>query len=213
MTSYGVTFDIQQPEHYDRTQIAIRILIIVVASILAGALGWISGALYLGVPVLAAILISQKGGATYFAESEQNMTLWLRYIVAIYAYLGLLTDKLPNEDPRQTMRLDVTPAGDPTAGGVLVRIITAIPHAIVLALLGVVAAVLIIVAAITILVNETVPEGIYGFLRGYLRWQARVYGYLAGLVQEYPPFAFDTGAENVGAPRLRSGDGPESQAP
>jgi len=213
MTSYGVTFDIQQPEHYDRTQIAIRILIIVVASILAGALGWISGALYLGVPVLAAILISQKGGATYFAESEQNMTLWLRYIVAIYAYLGLLTDKLPNEDPRQTMRLDVTPAGDPTAGGVLVRIITAIPHAIVLALLGVVAAVLIIVAAITILVNETVPEGIYGFLRGYLRWQARVYGYLAGLVQEYPPFAFDTGNEGAAALPLRSGDGPESQAP
>ena len=213
MTSYGVAFDIERPESYDRTQIVIRILIIIVASILAGALGWISGALYLAVPVLAAILISQKGAATYFAESEQNMTLWLRYVVAAYAYLGMLTDKLPNEDPRQTMRFEVTPSGEPTAGGVLVRIITAIPHAIVLALLGVIAAVLIIVAAIMILVNESFPEAIYGYLRGYLRWQARVYGYLAGLVQEYPPFAFDTGADITGAPQLRSGDGSESPTP
>ena len=213
MTSYGVTFDIERPESYDRMQVVIRILIIVVASILAGALGWISCALYLAVPVLAAILISQKGAATYFAESEQNMTLWLRYVIAIYAYLGLLTDKLPNEDPRQTMRFDVTPSGEPTTGGVLVRIITVIPHAIVLALLGVVAAILIVVAAIMILVNESFPEGIYGYLRGYLRWQARVYAYLAGLVQEYPPFAFDTGTEGTGAPRLRSGEGSESPAP
>jgi hypothetical protein len=206
MTSYGVTFDIERPLRYDRTQVLIRILIIVVASILAGALGWISTGLYLALPVLAAILISQKGAARYLAESEQNMTLWLRYIIAAYAYLGLLTDKLPNEDPHRTLRFEVTPSGDPTPGGVLVRIITAIPHAIVLGLLGVVAAVLIVVAAIMILVNESVPEGIHSFLRGYLRWQARVYVYLAGLVQEYPPFSFDIGPEGAGTPRLPSGD-------
>ena len=116
MTSYGVTFDIQQPERYDRTQIAIRILILIVGSLLVAALGWIHGALYLAIPVLAAILISQKGAQTYFAESEQNMAMWLRYIVAAYAYLGLLTDKLPNEDPRQTLRFEIAPSGEPTEG-------------------------------------------------------------------------------------------------
>jgi hypothetical protein len=199
MASYGVTFDIGRQERYDRTQVAIRLLIVIVLSVLLGALGWVNGALYLGIPVLAAILISQKGAQTYFAESEQNMTLWLRYIVAFYAYLGLLTDKLPNEDPRQTLRFEVTPAGEPTAGGVLVRIITAIPHAIVLGLLGIVAVVLLVVAAVMIVVQESYPEGIFGFLRGYLRWQVRLYAYLAGLVQEYPPFALDTGEEAPGA--------------
>ena len=211
MAAYGATFDIDHQATYDRTQVVIRILIVLVLSILAGALGWVSGALYLGIPVLAAILISQKGAKQYHAESEENMTLWLRYIVAFYAYLGLLTDKLPNEDPRQTLRFDVAPAGDPTAGGVLVRIITAIPHAIVLALLSIVAAVLIVIAAIMILVNESYPEGIFNFLRGYLRWQVRVYAYLAGLVQEYPPFALDTGPESPVVPQLPSGEG--SQAP
>lgn len=210
MAAYGTTFDIEHQEKYDRTQVAIRILIVIVLSILAGAIGWIFGALYLAIPVLAAILISQKGAKQYHDESEQNMTMWLRYVVAFYAYLGLLTDKLPNEDPRQTLRFDVTPAGEPTAGGVLVRIITAIPHAIVLGLLGIVAGVLIVIAAIMIVVNESYPEGIFSFLRGYLRWQVRVYAYLAGLVQEYPPFALDTGPESPAVPQLPAGEGSQT---
>jgi hypothetical protein len=210
MAAYGATFDIEHQEKYDRTQVAIRILIVIVLSILAGAIGWIFGALYLAIPVLAAILISQKGAKQYHAESEENMTMWLRYVVAFYAYLGLLTDKLPNEDPRQTLRFDVAPAGEPTAGGVLVRIITAIPHGIVLGLLGIVAGVLVIIAAIIILVGETYPEGIFNFLRGYLRWQVRVYAYLAGLVQEYPPFALDTGPESPAMPQLPAGEVPQS---
>jgi hypothetical protein len=93
-----------------------------------------------------------------------------------------------------------------------VRIITAIPHAIVLAILGVVAAILAIIAAVMILVGESYPEGIFDFLRGYVRWQARVYAYLAGLVDEYPPFAFDTGSESA-IPQLPAGDASQPQAP
>jgi hypothetical protein len=211
MAAYGATFDIKPQETYDRTQVVIRILILIVLSILAGAFGWISGALYIGIPVVAAILISQKGAQTYFAESEQNITLWLRYVVAFYAYMGLLTDKLPNQDLNEIVRFEVTPAGEPSPGNVLVRIITAIPHAIVLGLLGIVAFVLLVIAAIMILAGETYPEGIFNFLRGYLRWQARLYAYMAGLVQDYPPFALDTGPEGPStAPP--SGDGPQPQA-
>lgn len=210
--AYGVTFDIDHQETYDRTQVFIRILIVIVLSILAGAIGWISGALYIGLPVLAAILISQKGAKTYLAESEQNMTLWLRYIVGFYAYMGILTDKLPNKE-QHIVRFAIAPAGEPTAGGVLVRIITAIPHAIVLAILGIVAVILLLIAAIMVLVQESYPEGIFNFLRGYLRWHARLFAYLAGLVQDYPPFALDTGPESPGAPAPSAPEGPQPQAP
>ena len=210
MATYGATFDIDRPAHHDRTQIIIRLLLMIVLSILAGSLGWAHGALYIALPVLGAILISQKGAKQYHAEAEQNVTLWLRYVVAFDSYIWLLTDKLPNEDPRATLRFEVTPSGEPTAGGVLLRIITAIPHAIVLAILGVVAVVLAIIAAIMVLVGESYPEGIFNFLRGYVRWQARVYAYMAGLVDEYPPFALDTGSESASIPQLPSGD---AQAP
>ena len=210
MATYGATFNIDRQETYDRTQVAIRLLIILVLSII-GALGWANGLLYLGIPVVAAVLISQKSAKTYLAESEQNITLWLRYIISFYAFIGLLTDKLPTKDSRETVRFEVTPAGEPTAGNVLLRIILAIPHAIVLALLGIVAFVLLVIAAVMVVVGESYPEGIFGFLRGYLRWQVRLFVYLAGLVEEYPPFALDTG-EEAGTPMLPAGDGSPTTA-
>ncbi|MHB8377176.1 MAG: DUF4389 domain-containing protein [Dehalococcoidia bacterium] len=211
MATYGATFDIDHQPSYDRTQVVIRILILIVLSILGGALGWLHGALYLAVPVLAAVLISQKGAQTYIAESGRTIKLWLAYLFAFYAYLGLLTDRLPGDDPQKVIRFDVTAAGEPTAGNVLLRIILAIPHAIVLALLGIIAFVLIVIAAVMILVNESYPEGIFNFLRGYLRWQVRLYAYLGGLVQEYPPFALDTGSEAPPASATPAGDGSQPQ--
>jgi hypothetical protein len=196
MAAYPVIFDINKPEQFDRMQIVIRILIVVILSIL-GIFGLISGLIWLGIPVLAAILISQKGAERYHAEADQDIKKWLGYIVGAYAYLGLLTDKLPNEPVNQVLRFEIRPTGTPSVGQALLRIILGIPHAIVLGILGIVAAFLILVAAIMILIQESYPEGIYNFLRGYMRWYVRVLGYMASLVDEYPPFALDTGSETM----------------
>jgi hypothetical protein len=195
MASYPAVFDIQQQESYDRVQVVIRIVVVIISSILAGILGWFFGLLYLAIPVLAAVMIAQKGAQQYLAESDDNMKSWLRWITALSAWFVMLTDRLPNQDPKETMRFDVTPDGEPSAGNVLLRIILAIPHAIVLGLLGIVAGILIIIAGIMVLIQEKYPEGIFTFLRGYLRWNVRMYVYLAGLAQAYPPFALDTGPE------------------
>jgi hypothetical protein len=197
--AHGVIFDINQQEKYDRVHVVIRVVILIISSILAGIIGWVFGLAYLAVPVVAAILIAQKGAQKYFDEVDDNMAMWLRYLFAIYAYLAMLTDKLPNEDPKTYMRFDAAPAGTPSAGAVLLRIILAIPHAIVLGLLGIVAGILVIIAAIMVLIQETYPNGIFDFLRGYARWNARMYAYLAGFTQDYPPFAFDTGPEGGAA--------------
>lgn len=201
MASYGVIFDINQQERYDRVQIAIRVLIVVIVSLLSTVLGWLYGLIWLGIPVVAAILIAQKGGATYLREADDGMKKWLRFIIAFWAYMAILTDRLPNQDPRETLRFETTSDGEPTAGGVLLRIITTIPHWIVLGFIGIVYWVLLIVAAIMVLIQEKYPEGIFTFQRGYMRWSVRVLGYMAGLVQEYPPFAFDTGPEGGAAPQ------------
>ena len=214
MAAYPVTFDIQQQAKYNRTHVFIRIVLFVVVGVLFSfvqPLSSVSGLFYLAVPVVAAILIAQKGAATYLAERENNMAKWLRWLFALSAYVSMLTDRLPNQDPKETLRFEVTPAGEPTAGSVLLRIILAIPHAIVLALLGIVAGILIIIAAIMVLVQEHYPAGIFNFLRGYERWNARVYGYMAGFAQEYPPFAFDTGPE--GPEAVMAGVAPSPQPP
>jgi hypothetical protein len=197
MATYGATFDIAPPEKFNRVQIAIRILIVVVLSILGGVVGWLYGVVYLAIPVVAAILISQRGAEGYLAEGNDTMTKWLRYLLAFYGYMSLLTDRLPNEEPKETLHFEVAASGSPTAGSTLLRIILAIPSAFVLGLLGIVAAVLILVAAIMILIQETYPVGIYNYLRGVLRWQARLLAYMASLVDEYPPFALDMESEGT----------------
>ena len=199
MATYGATFDIDRPETFNRVHVVIRVLGIIILSLLAGALGWIFGALYLIVPLLAAVLISQKGAERYLNESPETMTRWLRYIIAFYSYMLLLTDKLPNENPEQYLRFNVSPNGSPSAGNALLRIILAIPSAFVLIILSVIGAVLGLIAAVMILINETYPAGMFGFLRGLVRWEARLLAYLASLVDGYPPFALDTGSDGSAA--------------
>lgn len=200
MAAYPATFDIERPERFARSQLALRLVLVVVLSAV-GVLSGIEMVLYLGVPVLAAILISQKGAARYHDEANANMTSWLRFTVGAYAYLALLTDKLPGDAAAgPNSQFEVTPTGTPTVGGTLVRIILAIPHAIVLAVLGVVAGLLIIFAAVMILVRQSYPSPVYNFLRGYVRWQARLLAYMSALVDEYPPFSLSNGGDAAAAP-------------
>jgi hypothetical protein len=201
MATYAATFDIEQPERFDRTHVVIRVLVVIILTLLGGAIGWAYGVLYLALPVLAAVMISQKGTEAYFAEAGDNITKWLRYVVAFQAYMFLLTDHLPNERIQEFMHFDVEPEGDASPGGALLRILLAIPSLLVLAVLSLFGALLALIAGFLILFEERYPEDIYGLLRGLVRWSARLLAYLAALVEEYPPFAIDTRPQGlVGGP-------------
>ena len=194
-TSYPVTFDVDRPEKFERPQVFLRILVAVILSILGGALGWIFGLVYLVLPVVAAIFVSQKGGEKYLAEDGPRVTGWLRWIVSFYAYLGILTDRFPTEKPEEIVRFEVQTSGTPTVGSALLRLIYSIPSALVLSILAIVSAVIWVIAAVMVLVQEDYPDGLYNFQRGILRWEARLLGYHASLVEQYPPFALDTEPE------------------
>ncbi len=189
MAAYPVTFDIgAPPEKFQRPQLILRLLLYFLV-------GWVLGLVY-WLPVLSAIFISQKGSAKFLEEDGPRVTGWLRWLMALYAYLGLTTDRTPfAEDPGQIIRFEVKPQGTPTVGSALLRLIFSIPSYFVLSLIGIVAFVLWLVAAVYILIQETYPKGILDFFRGYLRWEARLLGYHASLVDQYPPFALETGPE------------------
>ena len=194
---YPVTFELDRPPKIGREQVLLRILILVLASWVLGSGGWL-GLIALGLPVVAAILISQKGGARYLTEDGDRVTGWVTFIVGVLAYVGLLTEELPGGG-RKPIRLNVVRSGSPTVGSALLRIVLAIPSAIVIAVIGIAGWVVWVVAAISILVNETYPESLWNFQCGVVRWEARLLVYLASLVEEYPPFAFDTGPAGVPA--------------
>jgi len=191
-TAYPVTFDVDRPEKFERPQVFLRILVaVIVYTVASGILGLV----YLAVPAVAAVFVSQKGGEKYLAEDGPRVTGWLRWIVSFYAYLGILTDRFPTEKPEEIVRFEVQTGGTPTVGSALLRLIYSIPSAIVLAILSIVSAVIWLIAAVMVLIQESYPEGLYDFQRGILRWEARLLGYHASLVEQYPPFALDTEPE------------------
>jgi len=71
---------------------------------------------------------------------------------------------------------------------VLVRIILAIPHIVVLWVLGIAADVVALICWFAALVTGRLPSGLAEFQVGYLRWQTRFYAYLFLLTDVYPPF-------------------------
>lgn len=189
--AYAATFDVTPPQTFDKAQVVLRVLIILVIAILQiGSI--IFGGMYLILPVVAAVMIAQKGAQRYLEEAERGPVTWLRYLIGFYSYMALASDKMPFEHPEE-VNLKVQPTGAPTVGSALLRIILAIPHAIVLGIIGIAFAVVWIIAAISILISGSYPEWAQNFIRGYLRWNARLFAYLASLVDEYPPFSFQNG--------------------
>lgn len=72
-----------------------------------------------------------------------------------------------------------------------------IPHGFCLAVYGIAAAFVMIAAWISVLFTGSYPRGMFDFVVGLHRWQARVWAYLAFLTDIYPPFSGAESAESV----------------
>jgi hypothetical protein len=187
-----VSFDVERPPAFQRAHVFLRVALLIV-------IGWVGhpfGLLWLGVPVVAAILVSQKGGGRYLDADGPKITYVLGWIVAAIAYLALLTDQFPGRI-EEGVRFEVERSGSPTVSSALLRILYAIPSLIVLALLLLVGAFVWLLAVVLILVNERYPESAWRFLYGIVRWEANVLAYVASLTDRYPPFALQNGSQSA----------------
>jgi hypothetical protein len=201
MTGYPVFFSVARPERFDRVQIALRVAILVVLSLVGSSLGALFALLYLALPIIAAVALGERGHARFLAEDAPRLARGLRWIMSAFAYMTLLTDRLPSNEADDGVRFDIEPgawpapagAGGASAMGALARIVTGLPSALVLGFLSIASWFVWLVAAVMILLTERYPEALYDFQCGVLRWQARLLGYLVSLVEAYPPFAFDAG--------------------
>jgi hypothetical protein len=195
VNAYPVAFEVERPRVFQRAHVFLRVALLIV-------IGWVGhpfGLLWLGVPVVAAILVAQKGGQRYLDEDGPMLTRILGWIVALLAYLALVTDGLPSRD-EQAVWFEVERSGSPTLGSALLRILYAIPSLIVLALLIVVGAIVWLLAVVLVLVNERYPDSARRFLCGIVRWEANVLAYLASLTDRYPPFSLAGSSLSSAAP-------------
>jgi hypothetical protein len=202
-SDYPVQFSVDYPEReLNRLTTAFRIIVAIPIFIVAGALGR-EGASYGHTHGAATFALG--GGVLFFAPLlmivfRQKYPRWwydwnlelLRFTNRIAAYLALMDDRYPSTDERQSVRLDF-PYPDAQRGLnrwlPLVKWLLAIPHYVVLVLLGIAAIVCVIFAWFAILFTGRYPRGLFEFVEGVIRWSNRVTGYAFVLVtDEYPPF-------------------------
>jgi hypothetical protein len=186
-STYPVSFDLNRPETMSRAHVFLRIALLILVSWIAGSGGGV-GLVYLAVPVVAAILIARKGGDRYVTEDGARITGWLSFIVGVLAYLALVTDELPG-GARQAVHFEIVRSGSPTVGSALLRMLKAIPSAVVLFLISLISSIVALIAALSILATEHYPERLWNFQRDVVRFEARLLGYLASLVEMYPPYS------------------------
>ena len=187
MSESPVAFDVERPPAFDRAHVVLRIGVLIV-------FGWIGhplGLLWLGLPAVAAFLVSRKGGERYVGEDGPTVAAALNWVLDLVAYVALLTDRLPGGE-KHPVRFEVEPTASPTVRSALLRILYAIPSVIVLSILTFVGAVVWAIAMVLVLVDGRYPPGMWRFLFGIVQWEARLVAYLASLVDEYPPFRLDT---------------------
>ena len=202
---YPVQFDVDYPEGgRNRLSALVRILLAIPIGIV---LMFVSGYIDIGDAKLSAIINPfTAGGVLWIAVllmilfREKYPRWWfnwnlefLRFGARFEAFLFLLRDEYPSTDEEQSVHLDIAyPDVKEQLNRFLpiIKWLLAIPHYIVLAVLGVIALIVTILAWLTILLTGTYPRGMFNYVVGVSRWAYRVGAYAFLLTTDrYPPFS------------------------
>jgi hypothetical protein len=184
--AYPVEFDVEYPEAPQRWMILIRWLLAIPHLIIVGVLELVAQVFWL-IGIFVILFTGRLPGG--MAELIEG---WLRWTNNAMAYV-LFLDRYPpfsmadGEYPGVTTR--VSRLEQPHRWLPLVKWLLAIPHYIVLAVLGFVAYFVVIWLVVAVLVTGQYPRPAFDYLVGVGRWTTRVSAYVFLLVDDYPPFS------------------------
>jgi hypothetical protein len=181
-TGYPVQFSVDYPDRpLNRLSTAFRTILVIPIAILLSTL---SGGVLFFAPLLM-ILFRRKYPRWWF---DWNLELQ-RFTNRVGIYLSLMDDRYPATDDHQSVHLDYSYPEHLNRWLPLVKWFLAIPHYIVLFFLDYALFFVVIVTWFAILVTGRYPRGMFGFVEGVIRWNARVTAYTLTLVTDrYPPF-------------------------
>lgn len=120
-----------------------------------------------------------------------------RWSARVAGYYVGLTDMYPPfslaDSPSYPVRVTFDYPQQSTRGwaiplAIYVKELILIPHLIALYVMQIVVELMMLAAWAPVLLKGEYPQWAFSFNTGYIRWALRVYGYLLGLSDRYPPF-------------------------
>lgn len=133
----------------------------------------------------------RPGSERSWADHSLVLAL-IRFSTRVSAYLCLLRDEYPSTDEDQAVHIALPCPDAPRELNrwlPLIKWLLALPHYLVLAVLGITACVVVLIAWCAILLTARYPRTLFDFVVGVLRWGLRVTAYALLLTTDrYPPF-------------------------
>ncbi len=183
---YPLRYGVEYPERLSRLLIFVKWLLAIPHFVALYLLSLLSGLLTF--IAFFAILFTRR-----YPRGMFDIVVGVnRWNANVNAYVGLLRDEYPpfSWDPGQyAVAYEVDYPEQLSRWMPLVKWLLAIPHIVVLALLGIVAFFVYVIGWFAILVTGRFPRGMFEFLVGVSRWQLRVNAYAYLLTDQYPPFS------------------------
>jgi len=190
---YPVVFEAVYPERLSRWKTLLRIFLAIPVLIFWGVVSGASQA------VVAAswLAIIVRG----------HIPRWLfDFLVALYrweyralSYVLLLTEVYPPFEGDYPIGFDVRYPERLARWKVLIwKLITALPHFIIVAILAITVVLVTIVAWFYALIAGRYPQGLFDYVAGVIRWGVRVNAYFLSLTDEFPPFNLSATAGPAG---------------
>ncbi|MFL5758310.1 MAG: DUF4389 domain-containing protein [Thermomicrobiales bacterium] len=187
-TQPTLQFDVLYPDRLSRLLIFVKWLLAIphyfvlvllgIASVFVTLIAWI------------AILIS----GNYPRGLFEFQVMVLQWGARVTGYVDLWTDVYPpfgEEGHPVNLSLEYPPHLSRLLNFIfIIKWILAIPHFIILYILGIVSRVITLIAFFAILITGRYPRSMFDFQVGFYRWSYRVTAYVGLMTDAYPPFNF-----------------------
>jgi hypothetical protein len=188
-SGYPVTYSLDEPASLSRWLWLFKGLLIIPHLIVLWVLGFVS--YFVSFFMWIAILITGKRPRGLF-DFTLGVNRWSMRVIAYYAHM---TDRYPpfSMDDRDDYPMRLTAEFDPSANRLTTffRWILAIPHWIIVGVLGFVSSVVMFIHIIYVVIFGKPHPEMFKLLVGINRWTARETLYSLLITDQYPPFSLD----------------------
>jgi hypothetical protein len=193
--AYPATFTFDPPESIARWRVIGNIILAIPHFIVAYVLNIVAEVLAFVAWILGVFTGKVPEGILTL------IAMYIRYSTRVSVYASFLKEEYPPftfattfEDPGDDPRVRVDFAAETEGRNrltIFFRLLLAIPHIIVIVLIGFVAFFVYLIAWFAVLFTGKWPVGLRNFVVGLTRWNMRLNAYMYLLTDTYPPFSFE----------------------